>query len=77
MTLALSEILSTESSEHGIEVSEHASPTTIAIELMTASETMRNRPLIIRGSRDFHRKVLEVALAANLPISFQERFWRI
>lgn len=40
---------------------------------MLADETMGHKPLIINGSPDFHKKVMEAALTANLPISFQDK----
>lgn len=56
----------------GLEVTEGASLTTIAIALMTASEALGHKALIIQGSPEFHSKVLEATLLANLPISFQD-----
>ena len=58
--------------EHGLEVTENASLTTISIALMLADEAMGHKPLIISGSPDFRKKVLEIAVHANLPISFQD-----
>ena len=57
----------------GLEVTENASLTTILIALMLADETMGHKPLIINGSPDFHKKVMETTLEANLPISFQDK----
>ena len=57
----------------GIEVTENASHTTISIALMLADEAMGHKPLIINGSPDFHKKVMEATLEANLPISFQDK----
>ena len=34
---------------------------------------MGHKPLIINGSPDFHKKVMEATLEANLPISFQDK----
>ena len=56
--------------EHGLEVTENASLTTISIALMLADEAMGHKPLIISGSPEFRKKVLEIAVNANLPISF-------
>ena len=58
--------------ERGLEVTENASLTTISIALMLADEAMGHKPLIISGSPDFRKKVLEIAVHANLPISFQD-----
>ena len=57
----------------GIEVTEKASLTTIAVALMLADETMKHKPLIISGSNDFIRKVLDTAIFANLPVSFADK----
>ena len=57
----------------GIEVTEKASLTTIAVVLMLADETMKYQPLIISGSKEFIRKVLDTAIFANLPISFADK----
>ena len=59
--------------QRGIEVTENASLTTISIALMLADEAMEHKPLVIHGSPDFHKLVLEIALEANLPISFQDK----
>lgn len=64
---------SIKNSERGIEVTENFSHTTISIALMLAVETMGHQPLIINGSPDFHKTVLEVAFQDNLPISFQDK----
>ena len=64
---------SIKNSERGIEVTENFSHTTISIALMLAAETMGHQPLIINGTPDFHKTVLEVALQDNLPISFQDK----
>ena len=50
---------SIKNSERGIEVTENASTTTLSIALMLATETMNNQPLIINGSPDFHKSVLQ------------------
>lgn len=59
-------------SERGLEVTENASSTTISIALMVAEEAMGHKALIIGGSERFRQKVLEVAVAANLPVSFED-----
>lgn len=64
---------SIKNSAKGIEVTENASTTTLSIALMLATETMNNQPLIIHGSPDFHKAVLQTALLANLPITFADR----
>ena len=64
---------SIKNSTRGIAVTENASLTTISIALMLASETMGHKPLIINGSPDFHKKVMEATLEANLPISFHDK----
>ena len=64
---------SIKNSERGIEVTENASTTTLSIALMLAAETMNNQPLIIHGSPDFHKAVLQTALLANLPVTFADR----
>ena len=64
---------SIKNSVKGIEVTENASTTTLSIALMLATETMNNQPLIIHGSPDFHKAVLQTALLANLPVTFADR----
>ena len=64
---------SIKNSERGIEVTENFSHTTISIALMLAEETMGHQPLVINGTPDFHKTVLEVAVQDNLPISFQDK----
>lgn len=64
---------SIKNSQRGIEVTENASLTTISIALMLADETMGHKPLIINGSTEFHKKVMEATLQANLPISFYDK----
>ena len=61
---------SIKNTERGLEVTENASLTTISIALMLADEATGHKPLIISGSPDFRKKVLEIAVHANLPISF-------
>jgi len=60
-------------SERGIEVTENFSHTTIAIALMLADTTLNHQPLIINGSPDFRKTVLQVALQDNLTISFHDK----
>ena len=60
-------------SERGLEVTENASSTTISIALMLADETMEHKPLMMNGSAQFRKKVLEATVKANLPISFQNK----
>ncbi len=64
---------SIKNSAKGIEVTENASLTTLSIALMLAAETMNNQPLIIHGSPDFHKAILQTAVLANLPITFSDR----
>ena len=64
---------SIKNSKRGIEVTENASPTTLSIALMLAAETMNNQPLIINGSPEFYKAILQTALLANLPITFSDR----
>ena len=64
---------SIKNSQRGIEVTENASLTTISIALMLADETMGHKPLIINGTPEFHKKVMEATLEANLSISFQDK----
>ena len=60
-------------SQRGIEVTENFSHTTIAIALMLADKTLNHQPLIINGSPDFRKTVLQVALQDNLYISFHDK----
>ena len=64
---------SIKNSAKGIEVTENASLTTLSIALMLAAQTMNNQPLIINGSPDFHKAILQTAFLANLPIAFADR----
>ena len=59
-------------SENGIEVSENASPTTISIALMLASETMNHQPLILHGSPEFQEAVLNAEVQDELEITFAD-----
>ena len=63
---------SIKNSEHGLEVTENASLTTISIALLLADEAMEHKPLIINGSPDFHKAVLEVSVKLDLPVSFHD-----
>ena len=54
-------------------MTENASHMTIAIALMLANETMGHKPLNIKGTPEFHKRVMEATLEANLPISFQDK----
>ncbi len=60
-------------SEHGIEVTENSSPTTLAIALILANETMNHQPLIISGSTDFQKSLLNAAILFDLDISFADK----
>lgn len=60
--------------EKGIEISEDASPITIAIALTLAKEKLKNQPLIVYGSDKFKKELVETALKAKLPISFEDNF---
>ena len=53
-------------------MTENASPTTLYIALTLATQTMNDQPLIINGSPDFHKAVLQTALLANLPVTFAD-----
>jgi len=64
---------SIKNSERGIEVTENFSHTTITIALLLADKALSHQPLIINGSPDFHKAVLQVALGNNLSISFQDK----
>ena len=60
-------------SEQGIEVTENSSPTTLAIALMLAKETLEHQPLTLSGSPDFQKSVLNAALLFDLDISFADK----
>ena len=60
-------------SEHGIEVTENSSPTTLAIALMLANETMNHQPLTLSGSTDFQKSLLNAAILFDLDISFADK----
>ena len=58
--------------ECGIEVTQNASETSIAISLLLAAEIMNHQPFIIKGSEEFKREVLKTAVLQDLPISFDD-----
>ena len=59
-------------SPDGIEVSENSSPITISIALLLADKVMNHQPLIISGSDDFKKSVINAAISDDLPISFAD-----
>ena len=59
-------------SANGIEVSDNASPTTLAIALLLAYNSMNHQPLVISGSDDFKETVIKAAVLADLPLSFAD-----
>lgn len=61
-------------SENGIEVTENFSPTTLAIALTIADKTMNHQPLIISGSADFKKSIINAAIYFDLNISFADKF---
>lgn len=64
---------SIKNSQRGIEITDNASLTTIAIALMLADETMGHKPLIVNGSSAFRKSVLTAAAQADLNLSFQDK----
>ena len=64
---------SIKNSSQGIEVTENASPTTLSIALMLADETMNHQPLILNGSKNFKKSILEAAVQSDLHISFSDK----
>ena len=64
---------SIKNSQRGIEVTENASLTTVAIALMLATESMKRKPLIVHGSSSFRKSALTAAAKANLNLSFQDK----
>lgn len=60
-------------SENGIEVTENSSPTTLAVALILTDKTMNHQPLVISNAPNFKKSVLEVALLADLDISFADK----
>ena len=60
----------------GIEVTENASPTTLAIALMLADEKMEHKPLILFGSPSFKKSILNAALSSNLPVTFADNLFQ-
>ena len=67
---------SIKNSERGIEVTEDFSTTTLTVALMLFHETMHHQPLIIHGSPQFQKAVLQAAIDANLPISFADELFQ-
>ena len=59
-------------SSEGIEVTENASDTTIAIALLLAHETLNHQPLILYGSSEFKNAALKTAVEYDLPIFFTD-----
>ena len=64
---------SIKNSQRGIEVTDNASLTTVAIALMLADESMQHKPLIVNGSSAFRKSILTAATQANLNLSFQDK----
>ena len=64
-------------SANGIEVTENASETTIAIALLLSHAAMNNQPLILHGSPQFQKAVLQAAIQNDLPISFVDKLTQI
>ena len=60
-------------SANGIEVSQNASETTIAIALLLSLEAMNHQPLILHGSPQFQKAVLQAAIQDDLPVSFADK----
>ncbi len=60
-------------SNDGIEITENVSPTTISIALLLAHESMNHQPLILRGSPNFQKAVLQAAILDDLPVSFADK----
>ena len=63
--------------EEGIEVTEKATPTTIAVALMLADETMKHKQLIISGTTNFKKSIMDAAEKFNLEIKFENRLMEI
>ena len=59
-------------SPNGIELSDNSSPTTISIALLLAHKSMNHQPLIISGSDDFKKSVINAAISDDLPVSFAD-----
>ena len=57
-------------------MTEKASPTTLAIALMLAYETMNHKPLIISGSPDFKKSIINATLLSNLPVTFADNLFQ-
>ncbi len=64
---------SIKNSPNGIELSDNASPTTISIALLLADKVMNHHPLIISGSYNFKKSVINAAISDDLPISFADQ----
>ena len=64
-------------SANGIEVTENASETTIAIALLLSHAAMNNQPLILHGSPRFQKAVLQAAIQNDLPVSFADKLTQI
>ena len=60
-------------SANGIEVSQNASETTIAIALLISYQAMNHQPLILHGSPLFQKAVLQAAIQDDLPVSFADK----
>ena len=60
-------------SSGGIELSYNSSPTTISIALLLAHKSMNHQPLIISGSDDFKKSVINAAISDDLPVSFADQ----
>ena len=54
-------------------MSEQASPTTIAIALMLAHESLNHQPLVLHGSPEFKKSVLRAAVFDELEITFADQ----
>ena len=58
---------------NGIEVTENASETTIAIALLLSHEAMNHQPLILLGSPLFQKAVIQAAIQDDLLVSFADK----
>ena len=59
-------------SSDGIELSDNSAPTTISIALLIADKVMNHQHLIISGSADFKKSVINAAISDDLPVSFAD-----
>ena len=59
-------------SSKGITVTNKPSPTTFAIALKIANETYKHQPLVINGSDNFKKKVINAASLFQLNINFDD-----